>query len=354
MSLQRIYSLCFLLALSMVFSTALYGQDTLENYILEYPNQQQTLMMNKWLEKNEKGTFRFTGLVDPTDDTVITPQATVDYGYNWFSVSDAPAIVRTPTYDKFFSVSVFDMKHNVPLVVVNPEKPIVVMRPDQQVPEGDFHVVKLETDQGLIFTRMLVVDNMDEVRNLSKSITMEGGKGDMRRDVQRFSPAVEKHALHTIQAVLNSPIGPNPDLSFGKVSGDVGMLSLAAGVFQGQLGTPSDTVRYGIAFADSEGQPLKGKDTYLVTVPANIIQHGGYYSVTAYGADDKLLIPNDKKVYDRTTYSSEPNEDGTYTLTLSPSGAGKNGIPTGKPFYLILRAYVPVAGANMNLLIEKQ
>ena len=157
------------------------ARDTTEEYLREYPNQEQVKMMNAWLEKNEKGTFKFTGLVDPSDATVVTPQATVDYGYNWFSVSDGPAVVRTPQYDKFFSVSIFDMLHN------------------------------------------------------------------------------------------------------------------------------------------------------------------------------KLLIPNDKKIYDRTTYSSEPNDDGTYTLTLSPSGDGKNGIPTGgKDFYGLLRAYVPVPGAVMKVNIEKK
>jgi hypothetical protein len=78
------------------------SQDTFENYIKEYPNQEQVKMMKAWLAKNEKGTFQFSGLVDPNDDTVVTPQATVDYGYNWFSLSEGCAIVRTPKYDKFF------------------------------------------------------------------------------------------------------------------------------------------------------------------------------------------------------------------------------------------------------------
>jgi hypothetical protein len=34
-------------------------------------------------------------------------------------------------------------------------------------------------------------------------------------------------------------------------------------------------------------------------------------SVTAYGVDNKLLIPNDKGVYDQTSYSAERNADGT-------------------------------------------
>ena len=346
------------LSIYLIISTLLFivgtanARDTTEEYLREYPNQEQVKMMNAWLEKNEKGTFQFTGLVDPSDATVVTPQATVDYGYNWFSVSDGPAVIRTPQYDKFFSVSVFDMLHNVPAVITRPDKPILIKRPGQEVPDGDFTVVELETDQGLVFTRMVVVGNMDEVRNLSKSIAMDGGKGDMNRNVQRFSAETEKNA-HAVMDTLFS-IG-NPDKAFGKLTGDVDFIYLSAGVKYGQLGTPSDTVRYAAITVDSNGEPLNGKDTYIVTVPAGLVKEDGYYSVTLYGTDNKLLIPNDKKIYDRTTYSSEPNDDGTYTLTLSPSGDGKNGIPTGgKDFYGILRAYVPVPGAVMKVKIEKK
>ena len=90
----------------------------------------------------------------------------------------------------------------------------------------------------------------------------------------------------------------------------------------------------------------------MLTVPAGIVHNDGYFSITVYGSDNKLLIANDKKIYDRTRYSSEQNADGTYTVTLSPNGEGKNGIPTGKPFYAVLRAYVPVAGADITVKIE--
>ena len=348
---KRVTFISLILGSLLVIAGTARALDTVEEYIREFPNQEQVKMMNTWLEKNEKGTFQFSGLVEPSDTTVVTPQATVDYGYNWFSITDGPAIVNTPKYDKFFSVSIFDMLHNVPAVLVNPDKPILIKRPGQKVPNGDFTVVELESDQGLVFTRMVVVGNMDEVRKLSKSIVMKGGKGDMNRNVQRFSAETEKKAHAVIDAVIS---GVNPDDAFGKASGDVSFLNLAAGVKLGQLGTPSDTVRYGTILTDDNGAPLNGKDTYIVTVPAGLYEKGGYYSVTLYGTDNQLLIPNDKKVYDRTAFSSEPNKDGTYTLTLSPSGGGKNGIPTGKDFYGILRAYVPAPSAVMKVKVEKR
>lgn len=349
--LTKFKSLLLGTALLTMAPNTLSALDTIESYIQAYPNQQQTLMMNKWLQKHKQATFSFTGLVDPKDDTVVTPQATVDYGYNWFSVSDKPAILKTPAYGKFFSVSVFDMKHNIPAVIVNPKKPIVIKRPNQKAPEGNYTVVNLETDQGLIFTRMLVVDNLKEVERLRKDFKMQGGKGSMCRNVDKFSPTIEKRALGIIKAAIPFL---NPDETFGKKSGDVGFISLAGGVMMGQLGTPPDTVRYEMVLGDEFNKPFNGKDTYILTVPANIIKKEGYFSVTVYGRDNKLLIPNKEKRYDRTTYSSKQNKDGTYTITLSPSGEGLNGIPTGKPFYALLRAYVPVKGADLKVKVKNK
>jgi hypothetical protein len=336
--------------LSPIHNANLSGQDTFENFIREFPNREQAKMMTAWIADHEPGTFSFTGLVDPMDATVVTPQATVDYGYNWFSLSEGPAIIRTPRYHRFFSVSIFDMKHNVPVVIAKPDRPMLLIRPGQAVPDGDFDVVELETDQGLAFTRMVVVDNIDEVRELSESITMEGGQGNMHRHVQRFSPGVEEVGLAVIAAAI--PLAGDLDLGFGKRSGDVGDITLAAMVMVGQLGTPSDTVRYSLILGDERGRPFNGDDTYALTVPAGIVREGGYFSVTVYGSDNKLLIPNELSVYDRTTYSAVPADDGTYTITLSPTGEGQNGIPTGKPFYGLLRAYLPVPGADIAVTVQ--
>lgn len=337
--------------MAAVHSGNLSGRDTVEHDIHEYAHQEQVRMMTAWLEKHRPGTFNFTGLVDPDDATVITPQATVDYGYCWFSLSEGHAVVRTPGYRYFFSVSVFDMDHNIPAVVVHPDRPILLVRPGQAVPEGDFHIVELETDQGLVFTRMVVVDNLVEVEALRPGIGMEGGDGDMRRPVARFSPAVEKSANAVIAAAIPHI---DPATAFGRRSTDTGDITRAAAVMLGQLGTPSDTVRYMPILADDEGGPLNGTDTHEVTVPAGIVRDDGYFSVTVYGGDNKLLIPNEQRVYDRTTYTTVLEPDGTAVITLSPTGGGRNGIPTGKPFYGILRAYQPVRGAQIKPTVRKR
>ena len=74
----------------------------------------------------------------------------------------------------------------------------------------------------------------------------------------------------------------NPDEAFGRVSGDISFLDLAAGVKLGQLGTPADTVRYGAIMVDDTGEPLRGDATYTLTVPSGLYNPGGYFSVTLY------------------------------------------------------------------------
>jgi len=345
--------------LLLLISTLIIGTgtasalDTVEEYLKEYPNQEQVRMMTKWLSKNEKGTFWFTGYVTPTDDTVISPQANVDYGYSWFSVSDSPAILKTPKYEKFFSVAIFDMRHNTPLVIKNPTKPILIIRPGQKAPEGDFTVVNLETDQGLVFTRMLIANNLDEIKKLRKGIVLEGGKGDMTRNVQKFSKRIEKQGLTVVDAL--TPL-VSPDDMFSHTTGESGFISLATGVRIGQLGTPVGTVRYNVMTKDSSGEFLSGKNSYVVTTPANMYKEGGYFSVTLYSKKTKLLMPNDKKIYARTSDNAEMNKDGTYTISVNPKGEGINGLPTsGEDFYLIIRAYVPTDNIDLfKTKVEKQ
>ncbi|MEE4146551.1 MAG: DUF1214 domain-containing protein, partial [Halieaceae bacterium] len=76
-------------------------------------------------------------------------------------------------------------------------------------------------------------------------------------------------------------------------------------------------------------------------------------SITVYGTDNKGLIPNPRGRYDRTSYSSTANADGTYTVSLNPAGEGVNAIPTGKDFYAVLRAYVPVKGADLTVAVKR-
>lgn len=71
------------------------------------------------------------------------------------------------------------MLHHVAAVVTDPAKPLLLIRSGREVPTGDFTVVEPETDQGLVLTRM--VDNLEEVRARSESITQGGMGGGHQR-----------------------------------------------------------------------------------------------------------------------------------------------------------------------------
>lgn len=54
-----------------------------------------------------------------------------------------------------------------------------------------------------------------------------------------------------------------------------------------------------------------------------------------------------------TTFSRAQNADGTYTVSIDPQGEDINGIPSGEDFYVLLRTYVPVNGADLNVSAVK-
>ena len=64
---KRIASIILISLSLLVIAGTAQALDTISEYIREYPNQEQAKMMNAWLKKHEKGTFNFTGLVDPND-----------------------------------------------------------------------------------------------------------------------------------------------------------------------------------------------------------------------------------------------------------------------------------------------
>jgi hypothetical protein len=96
------------------------------------------------------------------------------------------------------------------------------------------------------------------------------------------------------------------------------------------------------ASKDTEGERLTAACTYTLTGPA---PDARWWSVTAYGAND-MLIHSASSLYSQSAASvRETGPDGTVTITLSPDGAGLNGIATGNDtFVLLLRLYQPLEG----------
>lgn len=103
-----------------------FEQFRLTEYIHWYPAIEQQIMMDDWLKKNTLCTWIHSNRVGAEDRTVITPQADVNYGYSWFNISNGPMVIELPEYDRYSSLSIFDMNHFIEDVIVNSNKPIVI------------------------------------------------------------------------------------------------------------------------------------------------------------------------------------------------------------------------------------
>ncbi len=325
---------------------------SISEYIHWYPAMKQIEMRDIWLSKYKPGEWQITGLVTAEDRTVVTAQADVNYGYSWFNISNEPVAVTMPKYDKYYSLTVFDMHHFME-VIVAPEKPVVVRLPHQKSPVEDAHEIVLQTNQGLAFTRQVVVNNEEEVLKLAEQIKIEGGGGTKPFIVPDFTEA-EKEAAEIIIKDYALKI-PNARKLFGSTYEGVGDLDRCAGVFLGQLGTQSYIVDYAQYNVDQHGKALTGADSYEIVVPSKplIRNNKGYWNFTIYNMEDRYLIPNPENRYVISSYTAKKNSDGTATIRINPKGTGVNALPTmGKTFYGVFRVYEPAGGLEFPT-IEK-
>jgi len=117
-------------------------------------------------------------------------------------------------------------------------------------------------------------------------------------------------------------------------------------------------VLYFVASVDSDGDPLRSDQEYVLEGPA---PDARYWSYTMYG-HDYLLIDNPKNIYgynmDDIQYIDESDNPempsnilGNHQVTLSNKEAGDNWLPTGDEdqFYITLRMYNPTPAVYNNL-----
>ena len=327
-------------------------QYRITEYLQWYPAIKQAEMRDEWLLNYSHGEWQHSGAVTADDRTVITPQSDVNYGYSWFNISEQPVVITMPKYRMYSSLTVFDMNHFME-VLVSPEKPVVVRLPHQESPIEGAHEIVINTIEGLAFTRHVIVGNESEVLELVKNnLSLTGGKGDKKFVIPDFTEEEAKAGFEIIKDYsLN--IVKNGRKLFGSEYEGVGNMDRCAGVFLGQLGTQSYVVDYLQYLKDQNGDPLNGKDSYEITVPAESLManENGYWSVTVYNIEDRYLIPNKKDVYNVNFYRTVKNDDGSVTVRINPKGEGDNAIPTnGKSFYGVFRVYNPKPGVEFPVI----
>jgi len=117
----------------------------------------------------------------------------------------------------------------------------------------------------------------------------------------------------------------------------------------------SETV-YFTATLDDEGEPLSTACQYRLEGKPLATR---WWSITAYAADH-YLIANPQNRYSQAMNTVSRNADDSFTISVSPDGAGENGIPTGfiapssdenvgDSFSLTLRLYNPAEATYSNL-----
>lgn len=320
-----------------------YEQIRLGEFLHWYPAIEQQRMMEAWLATARFGTWTFSGHVTAADRTVITPNSDMNYGYCWFNLSDGPLVIELPIYRRYLSLSVFDMMHYVPAVLVGPRKPVVIRLASQASPVADAHEVVLDTVCGLAFLRMVVPEAADvpEVMALAEQVRSSGGDGDLPFLVPDFTDEESTAGLDIIRTYALRLT--RSEKVFGARTQGVGDLDRCAGVFAGQLGIPAGYVQY-TQYVALDGAPLGGDGRYRITVdPRGLCRDDqGYWSITVYDMEDRYLIPNPGDRYAVGSYTSVPNDDGTVTVRINPDGDGENAIPTmGRTVYAIMRVYQP-------------
>lgn len=341
--MKKKISLFILLLISSLNLMAQVDENRIQEFIHWYPAIKQVEMRDSWLENYSHGEWQNSGRVTADDRTVITPQADVNYGYSWFNISNEPIVIEMPKYDKYFSVSIFDMNHFMD-VIVCPDKPVVVRLPGQKNPIEDSYDIVIDTYQGLAFTRHAIDGNDDEVAELTKQMVLNGDGGNLPYIVPQFSAEEEAEGMKRIKEYSYKV--KSGKYLFGTQYEGVGDMDRAAGVFLGQLGTQARFVQYTQYIKDPKGEFLKD-GSYEINVPAEGLMRNenGYWSLTLYSMEDRYLIPNSKRVYSITSYGAKPNTDGSYTLRINPKGKGENAIPSaGVQFYGVFRVYEPAEG----------
>lgn len=307
--------------------------------------------MTAWLATNRFGTWTHSGHLTAADRTVITPNPDLNYGYCWFNVSNGPMTIELPHYRRYSSLSVFDMMHFVPAVIVAPSKPIVIRLPAQTSPVPDAHEVVVETVSGLAFLRMVIPEPSDEpeVLELAAQIRTSGGDGDLPFIVPDFTDAEYAAGLDVIKQ-YSMPLTSSLKL-FGTREQGGGDMDRCAGVFLGQLGIPARYVQY-TQYVQLDGDQIGGAGSYTITVGAEPLVHDdGYWSITVYSSEDRYLIPNPHHRYAISSYNAVLNPDRTATIRVNPDGTDDNGLPTmGKPVYVIMRAYQPIGTVTFPVI----
>jgi hypothetical protein len=110
--------------------------------------------------------------------------------------------------------------------------------------------------------------------------------------------------------------------------------------------TPGKGAKYGMAFVDSEGNPITGDNNYVIHLPANIPAEN-FWSITLYEMENASGLANGQS-FPSLGSRDKPaqNADGSTGIYLgqkAPPGKEANWLatPAGRGYFVIFRLYGP-------------
>lgn len=150
-------------------------------------------------------------------------------------------------------------------------------------------------------------------------------------------------AVHQVRGGISDGMIANGAWTTGKSFGTTGQTSLtrAKVALSGILALPAKEAMYFTAKIDSDGRPLDGRCTYLVTGGK---LEGRWWSVTLYQGEG-WLVKNSANRWSIPAYAAVRNESGQWSFIVSPTEPTGAWLPTGgvNAFDLTLRLYHPSA-----------
>jgi len=141
--------------------------------------------------------------------------------------------------------------------------------------------------------------------------------------------------ISSASTVKNGPW--RTDLTAGSSAGNIYSRALIA--LKGLLALNESETMYFSAFTDDRGDRLRDRCSYIIEGRPLAAR---WWSITLYGQDD-FLVPNQLNRYSYSMTTVRWNNDGTYTIRVSPKAGGGNWLPCagGRHFTLIVRLYNP-------------
>ena len=192
--------------------------------------------------------------------------------------------------------------------------------PTVKFPEGVDFFVRLDR---VLSENPLLEDA--PVADTFKSIGIGSGGVEKLTDNEKAAlEAAYKDAFNVVfDAAKNTgtPVnGWNWEFKAGRYGTDY-LLRAAVNMNSVGLNSP-ERAMYPKRYVDSQGQPLHGKHSYTLTMPADVpvrTENGGFWSITMYDAKDRFMVGNEINRYKigSVTEGLKRNDDGTLTIYVS-------------------------------------